>query len=96
MFDGLSMSVVARAKVETHDLIRRMAAPRVRMWIVLVVLKFPIDPLFEELMVVCRKRVAYHERMRRTWARTAWMPWGRFEPDPPKSPVGEPEVSQSY
>jgi hypothetical protein len=94
MFDGLSMSVVARAKDETHDLLRRMAAPRVRMRIILVVLKFPIDPLFEELMVVMR--VAYHERMRRTWARTAWMAWGRFEPDPPKPPVGEPEVSQSY
>lgn len=59
-------------------------------------LKVPIDPLFEELMVVCRERVAYHERMRRKWARAAWMPWFRFEPDPPKPPVGEPDVSQSY
>jgi hypothetical protein len=96
MFDGLSMSVVALATVETHVLLRRMAAPRVRMQIVLVARKFPIDPLFEELMVICRERVAHHERMQRTWARTAWMPSVRFEPDPPKPPVGEPDVSQSY
>jgi hypothetical protein len=179
------MSVVALAKVETHDLLRRAAAPSVRMLMILVAivglslgaglwgskmwvphkeaerwashhagesvrwsnlvrvskgiaapvsvsrtpiaglrrqqlekdgydttqpyfydfylgynpadaLKFPVDPLFEELMVVCRERVAYHERMRRTWAWTAWMPWVRFEPDPPKPPVGEPDMSQSY
>jgi hypothetical protein len=59
-------------------------------------LKYPPDPLLEELMGVCRERLAYHERMRRKWARYAWMPWVRFEPDPPKPPVGEPDVSQSY
>jgi hypothetical protein len=59
-------------------------------------LEFPIDPHFEELMLVCRARVAYHERMRSKWTRAAWMPWLRFEPDPPKPPVGEPDVSQSY
>ena len=59
-------------------------------------LKVPIDPHFEELMVVCRERQAYHERMWRKWARAAWMPWLRFEPDSPKPPVGEPSVNQSY
>jgi hypothetical protein len=59
-------------------------------------LKHSIDPLFEELMVVCRERLAYHGRMRRKWARIAWMPWVRFEPDPPMPPVSEPDVSQSY
>ena len=58
--------------------------------------KYPIDPLLEETLVVCRERVAYHDRMRRKWARAAWMPWIRFEPDAPKPPIGEPDVSQSY
>lgn len=36
MLDGLSISVAALAKVEAHDLLRRMAAPRVRMLMILV------------------------------------------------------------
>jgi hypothetical protein len=59
-------------------------------------LKYPKVPHFEELMVACRERLDYHERMRRKWAWYAWMPWVQFESDPPRPPVCEPEVSQSY
>lgn len=43
----------------------------------------------EELTVVCRERAAYHERMRRKWARAAWTPWAAVAPDPPMPPVNE-------
>jgi hypothetical protein len=58
--------------------------------------KAPRDPRFEELMAICRERLAYHERMWRKWSRASWTPWTRFEPDPPMPPVLEPDVSQSY
>ena len=58
--------------------------------------KLPPDPHFEDLMAVCRERVSYHSRMWRKWLRVAYTPWVRLESDPPRPPVGEPAVSQSY
>ena len=43
----------------------------------------------EELTAVCLERAAYHERMRRKWARAAWTPWTTVAPDPPMPPVTE-------
>ena len=43
----------------------------------------------EESTAVCRERAAYHERMRRKWARAAWTPWTTVAPDPPMPPIIE-------